>query len=136
MVSSTYLAIARRREEAGMTDSCTITRATTSGDPDPTTGTTPVASTPIYSGPCEYVAANTEARTVGTGGRDLVEQGAVLKLPVEAAGSAAVRPGDHAVVTLNSHDTTSDPVLVRVDGGHHQTVAVSRRLPVTEVLRG
>lgn len=136
MASSTYVAIARRREEAGMTDTCTITRSTTSGDPDPTTGETPVASKPVYSGPCEYVAANTEARTVGTGGRDLVEQGAVLKLPVDAAGSSDVRPGDRAVVTLSSHDATSDPVLVRVDGGHHQTLSVSRRIPVTEVLRG
>jgi hypothetical protein len=136
MVSSTYLATARRREELGMTDTCTIVRPTKSGDPDPTTGKTPTASVPVYSGPCEYVAANTEARAVGSGGRDLVQQGAVLKLPVAAAGSATVRAGDVATVTLVSHDPTSPPLTVRVSGGHHQTVAVSRRIPVEEVTGG
>jgi hypothetical protein len=133
MASSTYVAIARRREEQGMTDTCVIVRATTSGDPDPATGKTPVVSTPVYSGPCEYVAANTEARSVGSGGRDLVQQGATLKLPVDAPGSAAVRAGDQATVTLSSHDTTAPPVVVRVSGGHHQSLAVARRIPVTEV---
>ncbi len=137
MVSSTYVAIARRREELGMTDSCTVRRvATSTADPDPTTGEMPVASTVVYTGSCEYVAANTEARTVESGGRDLVQQGAVLKLPVAAAGSAAVRAGDVATVTLSSHDATTPPVIVRVRGGHHQTLAVSRRIPVEEVNRG
>lgn len=137
MASSTYLAILRRREELGMTDTCTITRPTTnSADPDPTTGKTPVVSTPVYSGPCEFVAANTEARNVESGGRDLVQQGAVLKLPVAAAGSAAVRAGDIAIVTLSSHNPTSPPVTVRVGGGHHQTLAVARRIPVEEVSSG
>lgn len=121
-----------------MTDTCTIVRQTkvASADPDPTTGKTPTVSVPVYAGPCEYVAANTEARAVGSGGRDLVQQGAVLKLPVDAAGSATVRAGDIATVTLSSHDLTSPPVLVRVSGGHHQTVAVSRRIPVEEVSSG
>ncbi len=95
-----------------------------------------MASTPVYSGPCEYVAANTQARSVSSGGRDLVQQGAVLKLPVTAPGSANVRAGDVAIVTLSSHDATTTALTVRVSGGHHQTVAVARRIPVEEVSRG
>ena len=65
-----------------------------------------------------------------------MQQGAVLKLPVTAAGSSAVRAGDIATVRLSSHDTTSPPVVVRVGGGHHQTLAVARRIPVEEVSSG
>lgn len=130
MVSSTYTAIARRREEQNMTDTCTIRAQTSSGDPDPATGKADAATTTIYNGRCEFVAANTQARSVDSAGRGLVQQGAVLKLPVDAPGSALVHAGHIATITLSSHDPTSLPITARVSGGHQQTLAVARRIPV------
>lgn len=136
MVSSTYVAIARRREEQNMTDSCVITGTTTSGDPDPATGKPAASTSTIYEGICEFIAANTEARTVDSGGRALVQQGAVLKLPVDAPGSADVHAGHVATITLSSHDETSAPIVAQVGGKHAQTLAVSRRIPVEVISNG
>jgi hypothetical protein len=136
MVSSTYTAIARRREEQNMTDSCVIVATTQSGDPDPATGKPAETTQSIYSGACEFVTANTQARTVASGGRALVQTGATLKLPVDAPGSAAVAAGHVATITLESHDKGSAPVVVRVTDGHRQTLAVARRIPVEVISNG
>jgi hypothetical protein len=128
MVSPTYAAIARRREEAGMLDTCTIRAVARGGDSDPLTGLVPASGAVIYDGPCEFVAANTQARSVDSAGRDVVEQGAVLKLPVDAPGSDAVRSGHTAEVRVAALDHRT--LNVRVVGDHTQTYAASRRLPV------
>lgn len=129
MVSPTYAAIARRREEAGMLDTCTIREVPRGGDSDPRTGLPPATAGPlIYEGPCEYVAANTQARSLDSSGRKVVEQGAVLKLPIDAPGSAAVRAGHEAEVRIQTLDHRT--IVVRIAGDHTQTYAASRRLPV------
>lgn len=135
MPSPSMRAIARRRAEARMTDSCTIVAEIRSEDPDPVTGKHASKRQVIYDGLCEFVAANTAARDATSAGRPVVEQGATLRLPVDAPGSAAVQPGHEATVRLESHDPTSPPLVVRVGGGHRQTFAASRRLPV-EVVSG
>lgn len=120
----------RAAAESKMVDSCTIVDVTTTGDPDPATSLPAETRTTIYAGKCEYRAADTQARSVDSGGRQLVQQGAVLKIPVEALGSAAVRVGHEATIRLSTNDPDAAPVVVKVTGTHHQTYATARRLPV------
>jgi hypothetical protein len=129
-------AAGRKFAEAGMTDQCLIARVTTSGDPSPVTGKPTSTTTRIYFGPCELVAADTEARDIESAGRDLVQQGAVLKLPIDAAGSADVAPGDTATVTLGANGPAPVTVKGNVAAGHHQTSAVSRRIPIEVLSNG
>ena len=136
MVSPSMRAIARRRAELRMTDSCTVVRETRSEDPDPATGKHATTSTTIYNGPCEFVAANTAVHEVTSAGRPVAEQGATLRVPVDHEGSAQISSGDTATVHLSSHDTTAPPLVARVGGTHQQTFAASRRLPVEVVTRG
>ncbi|WFR66635.1 DUF6093 family protein [Curtobacterium flaccumfaciens] len=119
----------RAAAESKMVDTCTIVEITTSGDPDPTTSLPAETRTTIYAGKCEYRAADTQARSVDSAGRQLVQQGAVLKIPVDALGSADVRIGHEATI-LTSNDGTAEPVVVTVSGTHQQTYATARRLPV------
>ena len=135
MVSSTRAAGARWRAEQRMTDSCTISREVKAPRPNPATGKHDVELVEVYAGICEFVAANTAVREVTSQARVVTEQGAVLRIPVDAPGSAAVAGGMVAEVRLGSHDASSPPLRVRVTGGHRQTFAVSRRLPV-EVTTG
>lgn len=137
MVSPTYAAIARRGEEAGMVDSCRIVKKTTAGgDPDPATGKRAGTEGLVYEGPCEYVAANTQIRTFESVGRVLSEQGAVLKLPIAAVGSADVRSDMIATITIAGLDPAVPVVRARITGDHTQTLAVSRRFPVEVQTRG
>jgi len=136
MVSPSMRAIARRRAEARMTDSCVIVAEVKSAEPDRATGKHTTTREQIYSGPCEFVAANTAVRDTSSGSRPAVEQGARLSIPVDAEGSARVQDSYVATVTLSSHDASSAPLVVRVEGGHHQTFAAARRLPVKVVSGG
>ncbi|WP_242089248.1 DUF6093 family protein [Curtobacterium sp. DN_7.5] len=120
----------RAAAESKMVDSCTIVEVTTSGDPDPATSLPAETRTTIYAGKCEYRAADTQARSVDSGGRQLVQQGATLKIPVDAPGSASVRVGHVATISLATNDPTASPVVVTVSGTHQQTYATARRLPV------
>jgi hypothetical protein len=133
MPSSTMRAIARRRAEVRMTDMCVVSREVRSSRPDPATAKHTVTLVPVYWGICEYVAANTAARETEQQGRQRVEQGAQLRIPVDAPGSAECGEGMVATVLLSTHDAGSAPLEVQVTAGHHQTFAVSRRLPVKEV---
>lgn len=120
----------RAAAESKMVDTCTIVEVTTSGDPDPATSLPTRTSTTIYAGRCEYRAADTQARSIDSASRQLVQQGAVLKIPVNAPGSADVRAGHIATITLAANDPTSPPVVVTVAGTHQQTYATARRIPV------
>lgn len=126
----------RKFAEAGMTDACVISRATTSRDPDPATGKPTTTSAAVYSGRCELVAADTEARDIDSAGRDLTQQGAVLKVPVDEGGSAGITAGDTVVVTLINNGEEPTVIRARVSGGHHQTSAVSRRIPLEVTSNG
>jgi hypothetical protein len=120
----------RAQAESKMVDSCTIVADIESGDPDPATGKPNVTRTTVYAGKCEFKAGDTQARSVASGGRDLVQQGAVLKIPVEATGSCDVQAGHEATIVLATFDATSPPIIARISGGHRQTSATARRLPV------
>jgi hypothetical protein len=136
MPSGTYAAIARRREEQGMVDQCVVLRSVTGGDPDPDTGKRAAHDEIVYAGPCEYVAANTQVRTVESIGRVLALQGAVLKLPIDAPGAADVRNNMTAIVRVGGLDPAVPIVEAKISGDHTQTLAVSRRFPVEVTTRG
>lgn len=126
----------RAAAESKMVDSCTIVAITATGDPDPVTSLPSEERITIYAGKCEYRAADTQAQSVESGGRQFVQQGAVLKIPVNAPGSAAVAVGNVATVTLAMNDPTAAPVVVTVVGTHRQTYATARRLPVEVTSNG
>lgn len=136
MRGSRMLKRGRRMAEELMTDSCTISSESKSAHPNPATAKHDVQSVKVYSGPCQFVAANTAVRETTSQARTVSEQGAVLKIPVDAPGSAEVAGGMFATVHFHSHDATAPPLRVRITGGHHQTHAVSRRLPVEVVTSG
>jgi len=135
MRGSRMLQRGRRMAEELMTDTCVISRETKSAHPNPATGKHEVTSVTVYAGICQLVAANTAVREATSQARTLAEQGAVLKIPIDAPGSAEVTGGMTATVLFDSHDPSSPPLSVRITGGHHQTLAVARRLPV-EVTTG
>ncbi|PYY32358.1 DUF6093 family protein [Curtobacterium sp. MCBD17_030] len=120
----------RAAAESKMVDTCIIESIVTGGDPDPATGLPTVVRTVVYSGPCEFKAADTQARSVASGGRQLVQQGAALKIPIDAPGSVLVRAGHEATITLRAHDPNAAPIVAAVSGGHNQTYATARRIPV------
>jgi hypothetical protein len=135
VVSATRAAASRRRAELRLTDTCTISSEVKAPRPNPATGKHDADLVEVYAGPCEFVAANTAVREVTSQGRDVVEQGAVLKIPVDAPGSAGTRSGQVAVVHL-ALDPDAAPLRVRITGGHHQTFAATRRLPVEVIASG
>jgi len=116
-----------------MVDTCVISREVRSARPDPQTAKHTIEHVPIYWGKCEYVAANTAVRETESQGRQVVEQSAQLRIPVDAPGSAECAEGMNATVVLSTHDSATAPLEVRVTAGHHQSFAASRRLPVKEI---
>lgn len=124
----------REQAESRMRDSCVIFSSSSSEDPDPATGKHAIVTVTVYEGPCEYKAADVAVRETTSAGREVVEQSALLKIPVGAPGSAAVAAGMRATVTLTAQD--SAVIEVRIKGGHRQSYATARRLPVEEVGSG
>jgi len=131
------MARGRQFAETGMSDHCVVTRTKVSpeSDPDPATGQPASSTETVYAGRCEFIAADTEARDITSAGRPVTQQGAVLKAPVDSDGSASIAAGDTFVATLTQNGLEPIVVRGRVGGGHHQTAAVSRRIPV-EVTSG
>jgi hypothetical protein len=130
MSRASAMARGRLFAETGMTDHCVVTRTKTSSDVDPATGQAASITDTVYAGRCEFIAADTEARDITSAGRPVTQQGAVLKVPVDSDGSASITAGDAFVATLTQNGLEPIVVRGRVGGGHHQTAAVSRRIPV------
>lgn len=119
------LAAAQSWAEQKMLDTCTITRVTGKTF-NPTTKLYTPTTTTIYSGKCEL---KQEQRSIDTAtGPGQVEgiQRAVLKLPVSASG---VQEEDDVLI-----NTSLNPAVVglrgKVRGGHYQSSASARRLPI------
>lgn len=67
-------------------------------------------------------------------GQTAVNERATLSIPVEAAGSADVRPNDVWEFTTNPFDTGTVGRRYRITGTHVQTFATARRFAVEELL--
>lgn len=120
----------RRFNEALMTSACTVTRQ---GDKilNETTGEYEYEYITVYAGPCKIKFGATEPTEIDAQGQLLVEQGAILSLPVETSG--AVTTDDLAAITACTLDPSLIGKLFRVTGLHTQTAATARRFPVEVV---
>lgn len=117
MTAQTALAAGRRAAEALMTDTCTITRPTTTPDPD---GLDRITEVPVWEGRCKvqtYEAHETAAQSAGA---LVVTQRYSIHIPHNVG---AVRVGDLIRVTGYLS-------VFRVTGLFDKTYATSRRFQV------
>ena len=120
----------RRFTEASMTTLGIIQRDTGATTSDPITyEETPVYET-IYTGKCKVKFPDMQPAEVSVPGMVVVEQDAILSLPIE--GSGGVRVDDIWTCTENVLDPSLVGVKLRIAGVHHQTSATARRFPVRE----
>lgn len=87
-----------------------------------------VIGTPSYSGPCKIRFNSTVTSEVDAQSQLLVEQDAILSLPV--IGSENVKVGQVCRITVNALDLGMVGKRFRVTGDHTQTAATARRFPV------
>lgn len=123
--------MARREVEANMTTLGVVRRDTGATTQDPITlEEVPVFET-IYTGKCSLRFPDMQPASVSIPGMILVEQDAVLSLPVTSSGG--VRVNDLWECTANGMDSSLVGVILRIAGVHHQTNATARRFPVKEI---
>ena len=90
---------------------------------------TPVLAT-VYTGKCKVKFPDMQPAEVSVPGMVVVEQDAILSLPIEGSGGV---PADAIwTCTENVLDPSLVGVKLRVAGVHHQTSATARRFPVRE----
>ena len=108
-----------------------IQRDTGATTQDPVTlEETPVFET-VYTGKCKLKFPGMQPAEVSVPGMVVVEQDAILSLPVD--GSGGVKVDDIWTCTENVLDPSLVGVSLRIAGMHHQTSATARRFPVREV---
>jgi Family of unknown function (DUF6093) len=120
----------RRRAEALMLDSCTITRpGEGKGTWNEATGTyDPPAPVTVYSGRCKVQTRDVQVATTDVAGREAFIVEWRLDLPV--VGSESVREGDTATITASALDAALVGLVLTIQGPHVGTAKTARRLPV------
>lgn len=118
----------RAFEERQMTDRCQVGTETTEPVLNEETGEYETVFTVVYDGPCRFKAGDTQAGEIDASGQLLVEQDAVLKLPV--ASSTAVRKDMVVKVTGSLTDPGLVGVRARVKGPFASSYTTARRFPV------
>lgn len=124
------LAAGRRAAEAGMVDTCTITRVTAIST-DPVTGHTTPTVESIYSGACRFQEVMAFSRdTSPTPDDPQLMRYRVLQLPVD--GTDGIQQGDLVVcnTSVNDPDLVGTHMVVRDESSKSE--ATSRRLGVEE----
>jgi hypothetical protein len=118
----------RAFNERLMTSTCRVERS--GGEPvfDDVTGEYVPSASVIYEGACKVRFISAVVGEVNSESQLLVEQDAILSLPIE--GSELVKPDDVATITASRLDAALLGKKFRVKGGHAQTSATARRLPV------
>jgi hypothetical protein len=120
----------RRRAEALMLDTCTITRAGTgqgtwneaAGQYDPPAGVV------VYQGKCKLQTRDVQVNNPDVAGREAFVVDWTIHLPV--VGSEAVQQGDLAHIDSAALDAALVGRAFTVDGPHLGTAKTARRLPV------
>lgn len=118
----------REKAEALMTATCRITRKGPTQVLNESTGQYEFELIEVYSGKCKLKQADTQVAGAEAAGQLLIKQDSILSLPVE--GTAGVREDDIAELLTNPLDTELVGARYRVKGGHGQSYATARRLPV------
>jgi hypothetical protein len=129
MSRATVLAAGRRAAEAGMTDTCTITRRT--GTTDPVTGVPSTSDTPLYDGVCRVQAARAEAQRQDIGEDHELLLRLEIQLPV--AGTEGLQVGDIVTITAAVNDADLTGRVFRIRDLAHKSEATARRVQVIEV---
>lgn len=111
-----------------------IRRATGEKVTDPVTLEESDVLVEVYEGACRFKAGGTLAGRSDVPGAVVVDQGAVLSLPVGALGAGGVRLNDIWECTANQHDPSMVGKKARVTGEHSQTFATAHRYPVEVIL--
>lgn len=110
-----------------MESSCVITR-TVPGTVNHSTGIATDTPTTIYTGVCRLRFPTVRPEQSLTEGQQIVRDRGILSLPI--TGTAGVRAGDSAVVTLNPVLDPGTTVTVQVAAPFTQTHSTARRFPV------
>lgn len=118
-----------------MTSVCVIGDEVTGTVLDETTGEYPVEIvTPSYEGVCKIRFNSTVTSDVDAQSQILVEQSAILSLPVDTSGEVQVQ--QICRIVENPHDPALVGKKFRITGDHTQTLATARRFPVEMVSNG
>ena len=131
MIASGALAFGRALAESLMSDTVRVYRVETTSDFDPVTGEPVVVETDVYTGAGRLVLRSSVVRDVDAAMRLIGLQGPTLSVPV--AGTEGIRGDDRFEVTASATDDALVGVSGVVKGGHPQTFATARRLPVEVV---
>lgn len=130
MSATTAVLAGRRRAEALMVDTCTVTRAG-SGTTDDLTGEVTSTPTTVYAGRCKVQQAAAMGQRVDAGEASTVLLRLEVHLPV--AGSEDVRRGDLVTITASANDPALMGKTFRVHDQAAKSFATARRLGVEEV---
>lgn len=128
MIASGALAFGRKVAEGLMSDTVRVFRVATTSDFDDETGLPVEVETDVYVGPGRLVLRSSVVRDVDAAAQLIGLQGPRLDVPV--AGTGGIRGDDRFVVTASAADDALVGVSGVVKGGHPQTHATARRLPV------
>jgi hypothetical protein len=135
MSAASTIGQGRRFNEALMASTCVIADAGSEPVLNEETGEyEPVVSDPSYEGPCKIRFNSSVTSEVDAQSQLLVEQNAILSLPVEGSGNVSI--GQYAVITANPMDAAMVGKKFRITGDHTQTFATARRFPVELVTDG
>lgn len=111
-----------------MTDACEVGTLSPGDVLNEETGEYEPVFTAVYTGACRFKASDTQVGEVDAGGQLLVEQDAVLKLPVLT--STAVRKDMQVRITASLTDPGLVGVTARIKGPFVSSYTTARRFPV------
>ena len=129
MSRASVLARGRAAAEAGMVDSCTITREY-AGAVDENTGRIAVTAQAIYSGACRVQNQRTQSRAEDAGEDYKLLLPLEVQLPTSVTG---VLVGDLVTITAAVNDADLVDRVLRVRDLAHKSEATARRLRCEEV---
>lgn len=128
MSRASVLVAGRKAAEKGMTDACTIRRASGTGTTDPVTGYPTQGYTSLYSGPCRVQQHQATADSKDIGEDQLLLLRLEVQLPMSVTGLEA---GDEITITA-SLDPDLPGRVFRIHDLAHKTEASARRVQCIE----
>jgi hypothetical protein len=126
----------RAAAQSMMNDLCEIGTVTMNGPIDPVTLEYTPTFNPVYIGPCQFKAGDTQVQAVDAASQLLVQQNNFLKLPVgdddriTSGSSAAVSKNMVARITASRTDPALVGAEARILGPFHADYTSARRFPV------
>lgn len=129
MSRASVLARGQAAGEAGMVDTCEITRSTGSTT-DPFSGVETATTATVYTGKCRVQQSGSQAQQQDVGEAYVLLQNAEIQLPISAVG---LQVGDLVTITAAGRDPDLVDRAFRIRDLMHKTDATARRVQVQEV---